>query len=87
MEEIIDPSWYSADLAEALIGKDWDYAISMGKSAGTLSMMSWAELEPILHRLWNELEEGYPPWDMARLAIYRTWRSERRKRIGTPPNR
>ena len=82
MEKLVDPPWYDADFAATLTGRDWDYATSMGRSSAALSTMPWTELEPILQSLWHEMT-GYPPWDESRQAIYRAWRKERSKHIGT----
>ena len=78
MEEYVDPPWYDSELAAGLTGKDWDYAISMGRSSGALSTMPWPELEPILQSLWSDMS-GYPPWTVSRQAIYCAWRKERIK--------
>jgi hypothetical protein len=82
MEDLVDPPWYDPVAAAALTGRDWDYATSMGRSAGALSTMAWTQLEPILQSLWYDMT-GYPPWEEARQAVYRAWRKERSKHDGT----
>ena len=80
MEELVDPVWFDVETAASLVGRDWEYATSMGRSSGALSTMPWPELEPILQNLWSEMS-GYPPWEDARQAIYLAWRKERSRHI------
>ncbi|MCC8364503.1 hypothetical protein LK996_15635 [Lysobacter sp. A6] len=74
--DIADPPWYVPGHAMDFSGKDWDYATAMGKSSGALSTMPWAQLEPILKSLWQEMQ-GYPPWEQSRIPMYEAWKRER----------